>query len=157
MVVTSEWSKSLISLPTFLPTQLQSPPPQANAYPQIKKSSQELKSRSRSCFSLLPFCHLCLQISNTPEKEMASYSSVLAWWIPWTEEPGRLWSMRFLREEPEYRASANPVSSILEIYLKFFPFCFLPPSCVGYVSVILNSLFAFTHGHRKFFTHTQMY
>ena len=24
------------------------------------------------------------------EKEMASYSSILAWEIPWTEEPGRL-------------------------------------------------------------------
>ena len=25
-----------------------------------------------------------------PEKEMAIHSSVLAWRIPWTEEPGRL-------------------------------------------------------------------
>ena len=24
------------------------------------------------------------------EKEMATHSSILAWWIPWTEEPGRL-------------------------------------------------------------------
>jgi len=24
------------------------------------------------------------------EKEMATYSSILAWRIPWTEEPGRL-------------------------------------------------------------------
>ena len=28
------------------------------------------------------------------EKEMATYSSILAWEIPWTEEPGRLQSMR---------------------------------------------------------------
>ena len=27
------------------------------------------------------------------EKEMANYSSDLAWEIPWTEEPGRLQSM----------------------------------------------------------------
>ena len=27
------------------------------------------------------------------EKEMATHSSVLAWNIPWTEEPGRLQSM----------------------------------------------------------------
>ena len=27
------------------------------------------------------------------EKEMASHSSILAWEIPWTEEPGRLQSM----------------------------------------------------------------
>ena len=27
------------------------------------------------------------------EKEMAIYSSILAWEIPWTKEPGRLQSM----------------------------------------------------------------
>ena len=27
------------------------------------------------------------------EKEMATHSSILAWKIPWTEEPGRLHSM----------------------------------------------------------------
>ena len=27
------------------------------------------------------------------EKEMATHSSILAWRIPWTEEPGRLRSM----------------------------------------------------------------
>ena len=27
------------------------------------------------------------------EKKMATHSSVLAWRIPWTEEPGRPWSM----------------------------------------------------------------
>ena len=31
---------------------------------------------------------------NPPEKEMAAYSSILAWEIPLTEEPGRLQSMR---------------------------------------------------------------
>jgi len=29
----------------------------------------------------------------SPEKEMATYSSILAWKIPWTEEPGRLQSV----------------------------------------------------------------
>ena len=28
------------------------------------------------------------------EKEMATHSNTLAWRIPWTEEPGGLWSMR---------------------------------------------------------------
>ena len=28
-----------------------------------------------------------------PEKKMANHSSILAWKIPWTEEPGRLESM----------------------------------------------------------------
>ena len=27
------------------------------------------------------------------EKDMATYSSILNWKIPWTEEPGGLWSM----------------------------------------------------------------
>ena len=31
------------------------------------------------------------------EKEMATHSSVLAWRIPWMEEPGRLLSMGSLR------------------------------------------------------------
>ena len=29
------------------------------------------------------------------EKEMATHSSILAWEIPWTEEPGGLQSMEF--------------------------------------------------------------
>ena len=32
-----------------------------------------------------------------PEKEMATHSSILAWRIPWTEEPGRLWSIDLQR------------------------------------------------------------
>ena len=31
------------------------------------------------------------------EKEMATHSSILAWKIPWTEEPSRLQSMGSLR------------------------------------------------------------
>ena len=34
---------------------------------------------------------------STTEKAMAPHSSTLAWKIPWTEEPGRLQSMRSLR------------------------------------------------------------
>jgi len=30
---------------------------------------------------------------DAPEKEMEAHSSTLAWKIPWTEEPGRLWPM----------------------------------------------------------------
>ena len=30
---------------------------------------------------------------DSPEKGMATHSSILAWRIPWTEEPGRLQSM----------------------------------------------------------------
>ena len=31
------------------------------------------------------------------EKEMATHSSILAWYIPWTEEPGGLQSMGLQR------------------------------------------------------------
>ena len=34
-----------------------------------------------------------LNKEDTLEEEMAAHSSVLAWKIPWTEEPGRLQSM----------------------------------------------------------------
>ena len=30
---------------------------------------------------------------HTLEKEMATHSTILAWRIPWMEEPGGLWSM----------------------------------------------------------------
>ena len=28
----------------------------------------------------------------SPEKEMATHSSILAWEIPWTEEPKKMWT-----------------------------------------------------------------
>ena len=34
-----------------------------------------------------------LDWEDPPEKEMATHSSILAWRIPWTEEPGGLQSM----------------------------------------------------------------
>ena len=34
-----------------------------------------------------------LGLKDPREKEMATHSSILAWKIPWTEEPGRLQSM----------------------------------------------------------------
>ena len=44
--------------------------------------SSELSLRQHSWFAS---AHL-----HSPEKAMASHSSILAWKIPWTEEPGRL-------------------------------------------------------------------
>ena len=35
---------------------------------------------------------LSLGQEDPPEKGMATHSSILAWRIPWTEEPGGLWS-----------------------------------------------------------------
>ena len=36
---------------------------------------------------------LILDWEDPLEKEMATHSSILAWGIPWTEEPGRVQSM----------------------------------------------------------------
>ena len=36
---------------------------------------------------------VCVGLPHTMEKEMATHSSILAWKIPWTEEPRRLQSM----------------------------------------------------------------
>ena len=35
---------------------------------------------------------------DSPEKEMATHSSVLAWEVPWTEKPGRVESMDLQKE-----------------------------------------------------------
>ena len=35
------------------------------------------------------------------EKEMATHSSILAWSIPWTEEPGRLQSMGLQKSQTQ--------------------------------------------------------
>ena len=50
-----------------------------------------------------------------PEKEMAPHSSIRAWKIPWTEEPGRLQSMGILQARilegvamPSSRKSSQP-------------------------------------------------
>ena len=41
--------------------------------------------------------HRTSGINLTMEKEMATNSSILAWRIPWTEEPGGLQSIRLQR------------------------------------------------------------
>ena len=45
------------------------------------------------------------------EKEMATHSSILAWRIPWTEEPGGLWSMRWQKSWTQLKQLSS--SSIL--------------------------------------------
>ena len=57
------------------------------------------------------------------EKEMATHSSILAWEIPWIEEPGGLQAMglqewdttKQLNHQPTCNPSANPVIFIFKI------------------------------------------
>ena len=44
---------------------------------------------------------------NPLEKETATHSSVLAWEIPWTEEPGGLWSMGLQRIEHNWATNTH--------------------------------------------------
>ena len=44
------------------------------------------------------------------EKEMATHSSILAWRIPWTEEPGGLQSMGSQRVGHDYVTKPPPPS-----------------------------------------------
>ena len=50
------------------------------------------------------------------EKEMATHSNILAWRIPWTEEPGRLQSMG-LKESDTTERLHFPFSVIRELSL----------------------------------------
>ena len=47
----------------------------------------------------------CLVWEDLLEEEMGIHSSILAWRIPWTEEPGRLQSMRVRRVGPAEHVS----------------------------------------------------
>ena len=46
-------------------------------------------------------------LSLSEEKAMAPHTSTLAWKIPWTEEPGRLQSMRSLRVRHDWATSLS--------------------------------------------------
>ena len=51
-----------------------------------------------------------VNMSYALEKEMATHSSILAWKIPWTEDPGRLQSMGSQRVRHDRVTSLHFVS-----------------------------------------------
>ena len=55
------------------------------------------------------------------EEDMATHSSILAWRIPWTEEPGGLPSMGLQSQTqpqcPSTRATQGDTSSTLQLHL----------------------------------------
>jgi len=54
-----------------------------------------------------------LDWEDTLEKEMATHSSILAWEIPWTEEPGRLQSMELQRIRHDFVTKQQQLKPIL--------------------------------------------
>ena len=77
---------------TSLPKQLYATPPQKKKNGQLRRKGQILRKvgspKSKSGRN-----RKYEQTNHKLEKEMATHSSILAWRIPWTEEPGELQSM----------------------------------------------------------------
>ena len=58
-------------------------------YIHLNAEFQRIARRDKKAF----LCDQCKEIEENTEKEMATHSSIHAWKIPWTEEPGGLPSM----------------------------------------------------------------
>ena len=52
------------------------------------------------------------------EKRMATHSSILAWRIPWTEEPGRLQSMGLQKSHIGHSDQKNPQNFGVELWMQ---------------------------------------
>ena len=55
------------------------------------------------------------------EKEMATHSSILAWRIPWTEEPGRLQSMGSRRVGHDWATSLSALHTCIHSFPNSLP------------------------------------
>ena len=110
------------------------------------------------------------------EKEMATHSSILAWKIPWTEEPGRSWSMGVTKNsqtwlnDEDLSYSSLPCSSHLAgadwpLHYNFHPPSTLPPQrlylahsfskwCLGNAFTSFKSLLNFDSLNRAYTCHT---
>ena len=58
------------------------------------------------------------------EKDMATHTSILAWRIPWTEEPGRLQSME------RQRIGHDSASNMYDPATTLWVLCLLTQSCL---------------------------
>ena len=61
------------------------------------RHSSLLATATTHCSQLCAY--LCLPLRSFLEKEMATYSSILAWRTPWTEEPGGLQFMGWKKSD----------------------------------------------------------
>ena len=91
--------------------------------------------------SLQKSCKNNTKVSRTPlaqslEKAIATYSSTLAWKIPWTEEPGRLQSMGSLRVGYDWATSLS-LFTFMHWRRKWQPTpVFLPGESQGWGSLV---------------------
>ena len=78
------------------------------------------------------------------EKEMATHSSILAWRIPWTEEPNRLQSTGSQRVRHDWATSINYSHSIKPSNSKYiFSFCLLNTSIIMLLLLKMKSFIIF--------------
>ena len=78
------------------------------------------------------------------EKATATHSSTLAWKIPWTEEPGRLWSMGSLRVGHDWATSLS-LFTFMHWRRKWQPTpVFLPGESQGWWSLVGFHLWGLT-------------
>ena len=82
------------------------------------------------------YCTIALILHASTEKAMAPHSSILAWKIPWTEEPGRLWCMGSLRVG-QYCATSLSLFTFMHRRRKWEPTpVFLPGESQGQRSLV---------------------
>ena len=60
------------------------------------------------------------QVLMSPKKEMATHSSILAWRIPWTEEPGGLLSMGLHEVGHDWSDLAAAAAALMSLALNGF-------------------------------------
>ena len=87
---------------------------------------------------------LKIHLDPEPEKAMTTHSSILAWKIPWTKEPGRLQSMGSLRVEHDWPTSLS-LFTFMHWTRKWQPTpVFLPGESQGRGSLVGCCLWGYT-------------
>ena len=94
-----------------------------------------------------------MQISrNHLEEEMAAYSSILAWKIPWTEQPGRLQSIGSQRVEHDWVSTSRKYGQVSRKYQEILA-CIVP-SIMTYD--VERKLFVYYRGTKRITGTTQL-
>ena len=82
-------------------------------------------------------------LGRSPEEEMATHSSILAWRIPWTEEPGGQQSMRSQRVGYNYALDTTKHEHECVYVMLLSQFILLSPSSTVSTSLFSTSLSLF--------------
>ena len=92
------------------------------------------------------FCSLGRE--DPPEESLATHSSVLAWRIPWTEEPGRLQSIgsqRVGHDWSDLTCTYTNISAIFYWMVCLFIIQIIGVICIPWITVLFVYLWIFSH------------